>query len=158
MRRVAAILSVSAVVLMAAGVVAQAKPSFAGEWKKVTTDGQGEPGVDLTIRQSATAMTVEYRAGGQAPAPVTLTYKLDGSVSKNMMAGRGGAPIEEVSTAMWAANTLVVTTTTSAGAEKRTFAMEGGDLVVETSPAARGGGAPSISKVTYKRYERGHGG
>jgi hypothetical protein len=33
MRRVAAILSVAAVVLMAAGLVAQAKPSFAGEWK-----------------------------------------------------------------------------------------------------------------------------
>ena len=33
MRRVTAILSVAAVVLMAAGLVAQAKPSFAGEWK-----------------------------------------------------------------------------------------------------------------------------
>ena len=32
MRRVTAILSVAAVVLMAAGLVAQAKPSFAGEW------------------------------------------------------------------------------------------------------------------------------
>ena len=35
MRRVTAILSVAAVVLMAAGLVAQAKPSFAGEWKIV---------------------------------------------------------------------------------------------------------------------------
>ena len=95
MRRVTAILSVAAVVLMAAGLVAQAKPSFAGEWKIVADPdrggGQGEPGKDLTITQSATAMTVEYRAGGQAPAPVKLTYNLDGSVSKNMMAGRGGA-------------------------------------------------------------------
>ena len=33
MRRVTAILSVAAVVLMAAGLVAQAKPGFAGEWK-----------------------------------------------------------------------------------------------------------------------------
>ena len=104
-------------------------------------------------------MTVEYRAGGQAPAPVKLTYKLDGSVSKNMMAGRGGgAPTEQVSKAMWAGNKLVVTTTTGAGEEKRTFSMEGGNLVVETSAPARNGGAPNITKVTYKRYERGHGG
>ena len=159
MRRVTAILSVAAVVLMAAGLVAQAKPSFAGEWKKVAADGQGEPGVDLIITQDTTAMTVEYRAGGQAPAPVKLTYKLDGSVSKNMMAGRGGgAPTEQVSKAMWAGNKLVVTTTTGAGEEKRTFSMEGGNLVVETSAPARNGGAPNIIKVTYQRYERGHGG
>ena len=59
---------------------------------------------------------------------------------------------------MWAANKLVVTTTTGAGEEKRTFSMEGDNLVVETSAPARSGGAPNITKVTYKRYERGHGG
>jgi hypothetical protein len=159
MRRVTAILSVAAVVLMAAGLGAQAKPSFAGEWKITGDPGRGEPGIDLTITQSATAMTVEYRAGGQAPAPVKLTYKLDGSVSKNMMAGRGGgAPIEQVSKAMWAANKLVVTTTTNAGEEKRTFSMEGGNLVVESSAPARNGGATNSTKVTYQKYERGHGG
>jgi hypothetical protein len=157
MRRVTAILGVAAMVLMAAGLVAQAKPGFAGEWKLVADQGLGDPGIDLTITQSATAMTVESRGGGQAPAPGKLTYKLDGSVSKNLMAG-GGAPIEQLSKAMWAANKLVVTTTTSAGEEKRTFSMEGDNLVVETSAPVRNGGAPKISKVTYKRYERGHGG
>ena len=164
MRRVTAILSVAAVVLMAAGLVAQAKPSFAGEWKIAAdpaTDGGGGrgggPGIDLTITQDAAAMTAEYRAVGQAPAPVKLTYKLDGSVTRNMMAG-GGAPTEQVSKAMWAANKLVVTTTTGAAEEKRTFSMEGGNLVVETSAPARNGGAPNITKVTYQRYERGHGG
>ena len=50
-------------------------------------------------------MTLDYKAGDQTPAPVKLTYKLDGSVSKNMMAGRGGgAPTEQVSKAMWAGN------------------------------------------------------
>ena len=88
-----------------------------------------------------------------------LTYTLDGSVSKNMMAGRGGgAPTEQVSKAMWAANTLVVTVTTAAGEEKRTFSMERDNLVVETSAPARGGEVPNITKVTYQRYERGHGG
>jgi hypothetical protein len=155
MRRVTAVLSLAAVVLMAAGVVAQTRPSFAGEWKMVIARGQGEPGVDLIITQDATAMTVEYMRG---QAPAKLTYKLDGSVSKNMMAGRGGgAPTEQVSKAMWAGNNIVVTTTTGGGEEKRTFSMDGGDLVVETSAPARMG-APNITKVTYKRYERGHGG
>jgi hypothetical protein len=90
---------------------------------------------------------------------VKLTYKLDGSVSKDTMAGRGGgAPTEQVSKAMWAGNNLVVTTTTNAGEEKRTFSMEAGNLVVETSAPARNGGAPNITKGTYKRYERGFGG
>ena len=75
------------------------------------------------------------------------------------MAGRsGGVPTEQVSKAMWAASSLVVTTTTGAGEEKRTFSMEGGDLVVETSAPARNGGAPNITKVIYQRYERGYGG
>ena len=165
MRRVTAILSVAAVVLMAAGLVAQTKPSFAGEWKIAADppDGGGGrgggPGVDLTITQGATAMTLEYMGGGQAPAPVKLTYKLDGSVSKNMMAGRGGgAPTEQVSKAMWAGNNIVVTTTTGAGEEKRTLSMEGGCLVVQTSAPARYFGAPNVTKVTYKKYERGFGG
>jgi hypothetical protein len=159
MRRVTAILSVAAVVLMAPGLVAQAKPSFAGEWKIVVAHGQGVPGVDLIITQGATSMTVEDMRGGQAPEPVKLTYKLDGSVSKNMMAGLGGgAPTEQVSKAMWAGNNIVVTTTTGAGEEKRTFSMDGGDLVVETWAPARDGRAPNVTKVTYKRYERGFGG
>jgi hypothetical protein len=166
MRRVTAILSGAAVVVMAAGLFAQAKPSFAGEWKIVAdpaADGSGGrgggPGIDLTITQSAAAITVEYRGGGQAPAPVKLTCKLDGSVSKNMVAGRGGGvPTEQVSKAMWAGNNLVVTTTTGAGEEKRTFSMDGVYLIVETSGPARHVGAPNITKVTYKKYERGFGG
>jgi hypothetical protein len=157
MRRVTAVLSLAAAVLMAAGLAAQGKPGFAGEWKMVPPGGgQGEPGVDLIITQSAAAITVEYTRG-PVPAPAKLTYKLDGSVSKNTLANRGGAPDEQASKAMWAGNSIVVTTTTSAGEEKRTFSMNGDDLVVETSAPARSG-APNVTKVTYKRYERGHGG
>ena len=160
MRRVTTILSAVAVVLMAAGLAAQAKPSFAGVWTRDVQLGDGVlPEVDLTITQGATAMTVEHRGGGQAPAPGKLTYKLDGSVSRNMMAGRGGgAPTEQVSKTMWAGNTLVVTTTTGTGEEKRTFSMDGDTLVVATSAPTRNGGAPNITRVTYKKYERGHGG
>ena len=56
-----------------------------------------------------------------------------------MLAGRGGAPTEQVSKAMWAGNNMVVTTTTGAGEEKRTFSMDGGYLVVEhRRPGATG--------------------
>ena len=159
MRRVTTSLSVAAVVLVASGLAAQAKPSFAGEWKLVAEQALGQPGVDLAITQSATAMTVEYRAGGQAPTPVKLAYNLDGSVSRNMAAGgSGAAPTEQVSKAIWTGNKLVVTTTTGAGEEKRTFSMDGGDLVVETSAPAANRGAPKITKVSYKKYVRGYGG
>lgn len=101
-------------------------------------------------------MTVEYKRG-QAPAPVKLTYKLDGSAGKNTITS-GGAPTEQVSKATWTDNKIVATTTTSVGEETRTFSMEGGDLVVETSAATPKGGTPNITRVTYKRYERGFGG
>jgi hypothetical protein len=51
-----------------------------------------------------------------------------------------------------------VTTTTTAGEEKRTFSMEGDNLVVDTSAPARNGAAPNVTRATYQRYERGHGG
>ena len=153
----------AAVVLTGAGLAAQGTPSFAGEWKimadRDSGGGLGQPGKDLTITQSATTMTLEYRASAQTPGPVKLSYNLDGSASKNMAPGPGGgAPTEQLSKAMWAANKLVVTTTTSAGEEKRTFWMDGGNLVVETSAPARKGGASNVTKVTYKKYERGFGG
>jgi hypothetical protein len=72
MRRAMTMMSVATVVLMATGLSAQEKPSFAGEWK-VVADHQGMPGADLTITQSAAAVTLEYKADGQAPAK--LTYK-----------------------------------------------------------------------------------
>jgi hypothetical protein len=157
MRRVTTILSVVAVVLMAAGVAAQGKPSFAGAWKMVTTDGQGQPGVDLIITQDATSMTVDDKRGGQTSAPVKRTYTLDGSASKSTVAG-SGAPTKQVAKATWAGNKIVATTATGAGEETRTFSMEGADLVVETSASTRKGGTPTITKVIYKRYERGYGG
>jgi len=143
---------VVSVVLMTAGLVAQTKPSFAGQWFVPDEGARGRgalPKVELTITQDATAMTLEYTGDGQAPAPAKLTYKLDGSVSKNNM---------QTSKAMWAGNNLVVTTTTGAGEEKRTFEVDGDNLVVETSATGRNGGAPTITKVTYKRYVRGFGG
>ena len=77
--------SAEATACLAEALRAKAKPSVAGEWKIMAdpaADGGGGrrsgPGVDLTIKQD----------------------KLDGSVSRNMTAGRGGAPTEQVSKAI----------------------------------------------------------
>jgi hypothetical protein len=165
MRRLTAILSFVAAFLVVADVFAQAKPSFAGEWKIATNqadDGGGRgggPGLDLVITQDATSMTVEY-VRGPAPASAKLTYKLDGSVSRNTIygSGRSGASTELVSKAVWAGSAIVVTTTTGSGEEKRTFSIDAGYLVIETAAAAAKGGVQTTSKVVYQRYERGFGG
>ena len=113
--------------------------------------------VDFLAAQDAATLTLE--GGDQTPTPGKVTYKLDGSPSKNMIANRGGATsVEQVSRAMWAGNTIVVTTTRAGGEEKRTLSMEGGDLVVETSATTRSGGAPNVSKVIFKKRIRGYGG
>jgi len=158
MRRVKAILSVVAAVLMTAGVFAQARPSMAGDWMAIGPDGRGDPGATMTITQSATAMTLEYVGCDQRAAPAKLTYALDGSVSRNRMVGGGGTPTDQVSKATWVGNKVVVTTTTASGDEKRTFSLEGDDLVVETSAPGRNGGAPNVARVTYTKYECGVGG
>ena len=83
---------------------------------------------------------------------------MGGAARRVAVNGTGGAPTAQVSKATWAGNNIVVTTTTGAGEEKRTFSMDGDNLVVETSAPAGNGGAPNITKVTYKEYIRGFGG
>jgi hypothetical protein len=153
MRCVTATLSLAAVVLMAVDPAGQTRPSFAGEWK---VKGQlvGPEG-DMTITQDASTITLQ--GGEQTVAPVKVTYKLDGSVSRNTPAGTGGKPAaEQTSKAVWAGNAIVVTTTTSQGEQTRRFSIEGGELVVKT--ATRGGAAPPATTVTYIRRVPGHGG
>ena len=166
MRRITAMLSTAAIVLTAVGVMAQAKPSFAGKWTRDMTaspmpapggggggrgfGGGGGLGNDLTITQDAKTLTLEYMGGGQAPAPVKLVYNLDGTESKNMVAGRGGQT-EQVSKAAWEGAKLVITTTTQFGENKRSFALEGGSLAVETTQPGRDGGPGTPNKVMYKK-------
>jgi hypothetical protein len=169
MRRVTALLSAAAFVIATAGVFAQAKPSFAGKWTRDAAPagdpaaggggggrgrgmGGGGLGQELTIAQDATTLTIEYMTGGQNPAPQKLTYKLDGTESKNTAPGRGGAAgMELVSKATWTGNTLVVTTTTPNGERKQVFSLDGGKLVVETTNPGREGGPGMTSKVTYSK-------
>jgi hypothetical protein len=160
MRQARAIVTAAAFVLMAAGLVAQSRPSFSGDWiRDVQLGPDVLPEVELTISHTPAALTVEYKGGGDGPAGGKVTYQLDGSPSRNMVAGRAGGPsAEQIARATWAGNNVVVTVTTGAGEEKRTFSMDGDHLVVETSAPARSGRAPNVTRVTYKKYELGHGG
>jgi hypothetical protein len=162
MRRVSALLSVAALVLWTVGLSAQAKTNFAGDWVREAPaagapaggggkggggGGGGFCGMECKITQTATELTLEYQGGGQNPAPMKLVYKLDGSESKNP--GRGGA--DQVSKATWDGAKLVITTTTQNGDAKLVLSLEGGNLVVDATNPGREGGAPTTTKITFKK-------
>jgi hypothetical protein len=154
------------------GAFAQGKPDFSGKW---TLDPASAPapapaaggggggrgggrggggagfGPEFTAKQDANTLTISRTQNDQE---VTATYKLDGSESKNTVAGRGGAQ-EQVSKAMWMGNRLMITTTLNFGGnnveQTRTLSMEGGILVVEQSQPGRDGGAPQTQKLVYKK-------
>jgi hypothetical protein len=165
---------VVAVVLMfgaAASLAAQAKPDFSGKWVQDPPPaaapaggggggggrggggggGRGGFGAEFTIVQNAKTLTITRMQGDQT---VSTVYNLDGSESKNSVQGRGGAT-EQVSKAMWDGAKLVVTTTINAGGnnieQKRVFAMEGGNLTIETTQPGRDGGPGTPQKTTYKK-------
>ena len=164
---------VVAVVLMfgaAASLAAQAKPDFSGKWTMDPASAPAPPGggggggrgggrggggggfgQEFTAKQDAGTLTITRSQGDNT---VTTTYKLDGSESKNTVQGRGGAQ-EQVSKAMWDGAKLVITTQLNFGGnaieQKQTLSMEGGNLVVEQSRPGRDGGAPTVTKLVYKK-------
>ena len=105
--------------------------------------GLGQGGV---VKQTADALTVERTIGENK---VTSTYKLDGTESKNSMMGRGGSPVESVSTAKWEGQTLVITTKMDMGngpqESTQKWSVNGSVLTIETTNA-RG-----TQKMVYKK-------
>ena len=105
--------------------------------------GLGQGGM---VKQTATDLTVERTMGENK---VTSTYKLDGTESKNSMMGRGGAPVESVSTAKWDGPALVITTKTDMGngpqESTQKWTLAGNVLTIETTNA-RG-----TQKMVYKK-------
>jgi hypothetical protein len=160
------------VLALAVGSYAQQRPDFSGKW---TMDpppaadaggggggggrggrggggGGGNPfGQEFTAKQDAKTLTVTRTQGDQT---VTNIFNLDGSDSKNMVAGRGGQT-EQVSKATWDGSKLVITTTVNVGGnnveQRRVLSMEGGMLVIEQTAPGRGGGEPTTTKVSYKK-------
>ena len=82
-------------------------------------------------------------------ATVTLTYKLDGTESRNMMMGRGGQPADSVSTAKWDGPKLTIVTKQEIDGQvtesTQLWTVEGSTLTVE-STNARG-----TQKRVYKK-------
>jgi hypothetical protein len=154
----------------ATAVFAQGKPDFSGSWaidpasvpaatagggggggRGGGRGGGGGLGQAFTAKQDANTLTITRQQGGNE---VTAVYKLDGSESKNTVAGRGGQQ-EQVSKAAWDGDKLVITTTQDFGGNtverKMTLSMEGGKLAVEQTAPGRGGGEPTTTKVTYNK-------
>lgn len=170
MRRRLVTTAVAVIVAAAVSVLAQAKPDFSGKWVMDPASAPAAPaggggggrggggggggvgfGPEFTAKQDAKVLTVTRTQGDQT---VTATYNLDGSESKNMVAGRGGQQ-EQVSKATWDGAKLAITTTLNFGGnaveQKRVLAIEGGNLTIEQTNPGRQGGAPTTTKVVYKK-------
>jgi hypothetical protein len=171
MQRLIAFAGVAALVLGSAiGVHAQAKPDFSGKWTMDPASAPAPPagggggggrggrgggggpfGQEFAAKQDANTLTITRMQGDQA---VVTTFNLDGSESKNTVAGRGG-PQEQVSKATWEGNRLVITTSVNFGGnaveQRRVLSMDGGNLVIEQTNPGRGGGEPTTTKLVYKK-------
>ena len=150
MKRVVAIVGAVAMMLVAASAFAQGKPNFSGKWATDTEKtmaamaGGGAPGGGggragggggrggggpISITMDATTLKIDR----EGPNGVTTqAYKLDGSESKNMQAGRGGGePTEQISKATIDGAKVVIKTTTPNGEQVSSWYMEGEWLVSE---------------------------
>jgi hypothetical protein len=136
MKRMANILSLVTVVLLAVNVTAQTRPDFSGRWTSepepttASPGGGGQTGAarsgggrsasgdmgsgwgaNITITQTANRLTVEYAffARGDMQPPLKFVYALDGSETKNsVMMGRGIQT--QTSKTAWEGDKLVITT------------------------------------------------
>ena len=147
-----------AAVLAVATVASAQKPDFSGTWtldpaSAPTAGGGGRGGGGgalgngpATVKQTADALTIERTMG---EAKVTLTYKLDGTDSRNMMMGRGGQQADSLSTAKWDGAKLTIVTKQEMGGEvtesTQVWTLDGSTLTVETT-SARG-----TQKRVYKK-------
>jgi hypothetical protein len=143
-----------AIVVMAALAWAQ-KPNFSGTWtldpSGATAADRGDGGGPLgngpaTIKQTAEMLTIERAADD---ARLSVTYRLDGSDSRNVLIGPGGQPADSLSAAKWdGARLRIVTKQEMDGRlmeSTEVWSVDGSTLTVETTNA-RG-----TRKRTYKK-------
>jgi hypothetical protein len=148
-------MGVIAAAIVAAATVAWAqKPDFTGTWTldpasapPVAGEGGGALGNGpATVKQTADALSIERTMGD---AKVTLTYKLDGTESRNMMTGSGGRPTDSLSTARWDGARLTIVTKQEMDGQvteyNQIWTVEGSTLTVQTT-TARG-----TQKRVYKK-------
>ena len=172
MKRAAVLVSALAVVLYTVGISAQAKPNFAGTWvmDAPAAPPAGAPpaggggggggrgggrgggpvsGMEVTIAQDATTLTINKMAGNP-PAALVVKVTLDGKDSKNTSTGRNGEVVT-TSQAVWDGAKLTITSTADQGrgptTTKQTLSMDAGNLVVENF----GADGTAMAKLTYKK-------
>jgi hypothetical protein len=140
----------TAVLAVATIAFAQAKPDFSGSWAPEVDPaaaaapaggggggGRGMGGGPMTVKQTATELSVERQGRGGA---VTTVYKLDGSESKITM-----GQMEGTATAKWDGSKLVITTKAGENENTQTWSLAGGVLTIDRT----GGRGPSSTK--YKK-------
>ena len=137
----------TAVLAVATMAFAQAKPDFSGSWAPEADPaaaapaggggGRGMGGGPMTVKQTATELTVERQGRG---GPVSTVYKLDGSETTISMGQMEGS-----ATAKWEGDKLVITTKIGENSNTQTWSLAGGVLTIERA----GGRGPS--KTTYKK-------
>jgi hypothetical protein len=134
----------AAVLAVATLAFAQAKPDFSGTWTPEVDPaaatgggGRGMGGGPLTVKQTATELTVDSQGRG---GPQTRVYKLDGTETKITMGQN-----EATATAKWEGNKLVINTKFGENAQTQTWSLDGGVLTIERT----GGRGPS--KTVYKK-------
>jgi len=143
--------------LLGAGVIAQARPNFAGKWTLAEPSAQvgfgAGFGMAFTAVQDEKTLTITRDVQG---TELKSVYNLDGSDSKNSLSFNGNS-IDLVSKAKWDGGKLVIATTADFGGN--TFETSNalsidaaGILTVEsTRPDFQGGGGPITTKATYKK-------
>lgn len=161
--------AIAVIVAVGVSLGAQAKPDFSGKWVMDPPPAAGnaaggraggrgaggggaagfQPGYgpEFTVKQDATALVITR--GGQTG---TVTFKLDGTESKNMVT-RDGQQQEQIANAIWEGNTLAIVTQVNfqgnTAEQRRVLSLEGGNLVIEQTNPGRNGGPPI--KVVYKK-------
>jgi hypothetical protein len=141
---------VAAAILAVTTVAWAQKPDFSGTWAldpanapAVGGGGDGRGGGagalgngPATVRQTADTLTIERTI---SDATVTLTYKLDGTDSRNIMMAPGGQPADSLSTAKWDGPKLTIVTKQEMDGQivefTQAWTVEGNTLTVETTNA-----------------------
>lgn len=178
MRPLKTAMRVAAAGVLAASLGAQTPPDFSGRWTlapdapaaAIERGGRTAPGTmgsgwgsDLTVRQDATALTIEYApfARSDMQPPLKFVYLLNGSESRNTV-NMGRGPQEQRSTTAWDGSKLVITTLHSFKASqsgetmtsetRHVLSLESPTLLmVETTRSAAMGGQPSTTKTAYRK-------
>jgi hypothetical protein len=146
--KVARIGIIATAVLAVATLAFAQKPDFSGTWT-LDPEASGMPagtgggatgggrgggllGQTGTIKQTPDTLSIDRTMGDNK---VTSNYKLDGTESKNTMMGRGGTPMESVSTAKWDGPKLIITTKAGENETTQVLSLAGNVLTVEITNA-----------------------